>query len=66
MVDEPDLQQARSFVEAPGDDLVSTTRARVASYAAIGITGVMPHSVLCRRAVYSPEFAWGERISDAA
>ena len=32
MVDEPDLQQARSFVEAPGDDLVSTTRARVAGW----------------------------------
>jgi len=29
-------------------------------------SGVMPHSVLCRRAVYSPAFARGEWILDAA
>jgi hypothetical protein len=39
---------------------------RVAAYAVSGISGVIPHPVLCRNAYHSPDFSGREKLCNAA
>jgi hypothetical protein len=48
MVHQVQLQDSASLENSPSKTQVSFRRRRVAAYAACGITGVIPHPVLCR------------------
>ncbi len=43
-----DLENPGSFAEPPSQAEIRFARARVSGYAAYGISGVIPHPVLCR------------------
>jgi hypothetical protein len=48
VIDQFDLENLGGITQRAGHADVSRTGGRVAAYTAYGITGVMPHPVLCR------------------
>ena len=56
MIDNLDSEQSTGADQFPSDEQVSRRGGRVTPYAANGISGVMPHSVLCRMACDLPGF----------
>jgi hypothetical protein len=48
VIDQMNLQDSAGFENSPSKTHVSFRRRRITRYAACGITGAMPYSVLCR------------------
>jgi hypothetical protein len=66
MVDQLNLQQLTGTNEIPRHFDVGFRGRGFAAYAAYGITGVIPHPVLCRMASRFAHFALGEPFPRAA
>src|SRR5580658_7788072 len=64
MVKDFDFQKLTGADEITGHFDVGFTRRRVTTYAAYGISGVMPHPVLCRMANDSARFSGPQQLLD--
>jgi len=61
-----DLEELSGADEIASDADVRLGRIWLAAYAACGISGVMPHRVLCRTPAGSPRFSFLGTLFDAA
>jgi hypothetical protein len=61
-----DLEKLSRSDEITSDFDIGLGWSRIAAYAAYGISGVIPHPVLCRMAHHSPDFSGSEQLSHAA
>ncbi len=66
MVQNFEFEQLSRADDVASDPDVRLGRGVLAAYAAYGISGVMPHLVLCRMARESPQLCCGYRSRDAA
>jgi hypothetical protein len=66
VVENFDFKELTSSDEVTGDLDVGLGRSRLSAYSATGISGVMPHPVLCRTARDLPWFSRRNHWLDAA
>jgi len=66
VVENFDFEKLASSNEVTGHLDVRFRRARITTYAAIGISGVIPHPVLCRMTCDLPRFSGVNHRLDAA